>query len=446
MRLFVCLAAAFIAGEASVRGQVLQAPERSQEGQFNRRLTQSSRPETTLVVDVNLLGGFDDNAGPASALPSVGSFNGYFGTASADAHLSRGTNRRAMGFGARGYLSEYEGGFSQQGGAVAVDGLTMFGRRTMWSGTASLANEPAFLATGVTPISRAAAGITDSTRIDPGSTSGVTSQRNRLLNGATTMRHAWSARQSSTVTATASDSHPTGEIGFQNQQYDVGAAHAWTLTRFLSMTGGYRYNDMRAADVGGTVNDQRLTSHTGTGGLLLNRRLSPRRTLSFEATGGASRVTALSTLTGLPVDLTAPFASGAVRMDVGRSWALSSDVRHEVSLLVGISPQPFSNDTLQVSFGGAPTGRLEMAMSASYAQGRARDGEASSFSNLSGTIQSQVRLGSRWTVLANYTYYKHDLQQVLGLPEGFPTRFDLHSARVGVTLRFPIIQPRQRRG
>lgn len=439
----------FVAGvsamSATAAAQVLQPPTRSTDGQFDRRVNESERPQSTLVLNLDALGGRDDNGGGGGIVPSAPLLDGYFGTVSSSIRFGRGTNRQSFGFGARGYYNQYQSGVTQRGGEVSLDGLVSLGRRNQWTGNFGIANEPAFLVGSRGALADGSDVVDQIGVVDPGGTSGITSSRNRMVSVSTTVQRSWTARQVTQASLGASDAVPTGDIGFSNRDYDAGVRHSWNVSRSFALLGVYQYSEEQAQDIGGTANRQLLRSHTGSAGVTITRRLSPRRTLAIDLTGGISRLETLSIETGDPIELSAPAASAVMRMDLARSWALSSEFRREVTLLTGLSPQPFQTDTLFVNLGGGTGRRLSVAAAGSYARGTARDGTGA-FSSTSGMIQSQVVFTQRWTALASYTYYRHNIRQVLGLPEGFPTRFDLNSVRVGLSLRFPLIRPPQSRG
>lgn len=423
------------------QAQVLEPPPRSTEGRFERRHSESERPTSTLVTDANLLLGYDDNVDAGSGVP----FAGYSGTGSTSTRFGWGTTRQALGFGGRGYLTRYESTM-QKGGSVFFDGVATLGRRNQLNGGISVANEPVFLAGVRTTLSDTTADVSGTGAVDPGSTRGVTSQQSRQLSLESSFRRTWSTRHSTLLTVSGSDTRPTGDIGFQNRDFDAGARHAWTVTRSVSLLGSYSYSEETAEDVGGTVNTQRLDSHTTAGGVGVTKRLSPRRSIVVEATSGVAALNALNTATGLPTSLNAPFVAASIRLDVGRSWALSSDVRRDVGLVTGLSPSPFSTDTVFVNVGGSLGRRVSLVTAGSYSRGRARDTDTGEFSSLSTMLQSQYEFTPRVTLVASYTYYRHNVQQVIGVPSGFPTTVELNSVRLGLTLRFPLIQPRRQRG
>ncbi len=447
MRTFLTLAV-LAASAPMAQAQVLQAPARSQQGQFGNRVL-SERPASTLALEANLLGGHDGNIDTFStgSTPIVYPFSGYLATLSSALRFTRTSRRHSFTVGGRGYFNSYQTSPSQKGGEVSVEGLTTVRRSTQLTGQFLGANEPSFLIGPRGAIGSGTTTVTAGGGIDPGGTSGVTSQRTHHLSGEGGLRRIWTLRHSTNLGATAWRAEPTGSLGLANRQYGLNVRQAWNVSRSVSLWGGYQWADERTRDLTRFSSGVTLTAHTASGGLSILRRLSPRRTVSLDVSSGAMVVETLTVgaAPSVTANLTEPVAQATLRVDVGRSWAWSADVRRSVTLLTGLSAQPFSSETAFVSLGGSLGSRASMVVSASSAQGRAVDGGDGQFSSLAGMVQSAIRINQRLSAVANYTYYRHNLGRGVSVPTGFPTRFDLSTVRFGLTLRLPLMQPRQER-
>jgi hypothetical protein len=179
-------------------------------------------------------------------------------------------------------------------------------------------------------------------------------------------------------------------------------------------------------------------SQTVTLGLDVRRPLSRTRRLSFAGGAGGMHVGTVSAIDGAAMQYVAPSGFGSARLDLGRTWAVSVDIRRDVHILEAVTRQSFVTTTSTLWAGGALGRRWSVTTNLSYAEGAADETQAGSFEMFGGTAQLQFRLVGWITTVATYSYYEHRLRDVAAVPAGFPPTIDRHSVRFGMSLWLPV--------
>jgi len=134
-----------------------------------------------------------------------------------------------------------------------------------------------------------------------------------------------------------------------------------------------------------------------------------------------------------------PSGHGTVRMDVGRTWAVSGDYRRSASALPGVSLETFSTDAMNLRADGMMGRRLTSAFALSYANGRSNIGlDLGRYRSYSATAQMQYGLSRCCAMSVNYDYYNYKLEGLVGLPTDLPRAYDRNAIRFGFTLWVPL--------
>ena len=65
---------------------------------------------------------------------------------------------------------------------------------------------------------------------------------------------------------------------------------------------------------------------------------------------------------------------------------------------------------------------------------------ARGFKAYNASARVRYALASMWALFGEYSYYKHDLGDVLIVAEGVPSNLDRNSVQAGLTLWFPLLR------
>jgi hypothetical protein len=229
---------------------------------------------------------------------------------------------------------------------------------------------------------------------------------------------------------------PSDGPGADSDSQAVSIRHTWAAHQRAAFLFSYRFDENRQNEESGARPPVRY--HTADAGVRFDRRVSPTRSVVFSVTGGAAyaRVRQADTLDLL--EFTKPVGSATVQIDVARAWALSTEVSRSISVLEGVTPEPFASNVGSVRLLGVVDRRTNVSVSFAYSWGAALVTQDGAFESMATTAQVQFAV-SRWAALfASYGYYDHSLDNVQTIAFGYPTSYRRHSARVGFTVMLPL--------
>jgi hypothetical protein len=247
----------------------------------------------------------------------------------------------------------------------------------------------------------------------------------------------------------------SGQLGYvrqENNGTDFGDSSSKRANLVLSrqmnrvstfnVTYAYSNGEFTSLNLAGTTRP--LVGHSVQGGYSYSKRLSPNRAILLSVGLGASRTTAL---TGLleegEYSFWAPGGSASVRVDLGRTWALSADYGHAVTSLSGLTGEAYVADTFGTSLGGN-FGRFDVSLMAGLGRGSTGVDAAlaSDYTTQTFAAQTGFAVTRRLHAVVQYNYYGHDVSGDAEVGSAVPATFSRHSARAGLTLRLPIITAR----
>jgi hypothetical protein len=133
-----------------------------------------------------------------------------------------------------------------------------------------------------------------------------------------------------------------------------------------------------------------------------------------------------------------PSGFASMRVDWARSWSMWVDYSRRVSVIEGLTVEPFTTDALMVRAGGLVQRRIELVLLGSYANGQAAPDSTGQFDTYSGGTQLRFFTGPRYSFLLSHTFYAHRLAEVATMPEGVVNRINQNIIRVGFTMDFPL--------
>ena len=315
---------------AACRGAGPDPSERAAE--VISRNTDETRSTQSLAFSLDLLGGYDSNDSEEFQIvnpdaPPVFLESSSSATVNAGLAYSRVDRTRVLGVTVNGGTSYYGGGTIQDTGPSRN-----FNGALTW--TTPSAARPASRR-------RSASSTIRSIRSAPSSRSRTTSRpascrarRHRVSRRSTPSRRTpnsasssgWDAANSLNGSATYSRRNYTGGEATgdtSSTSGNVGWSRQLQRTTSLNVTYGYS-NGEYAPLVGGGTN-RPLVGHAIQGGMSFSKRLSPRKAAQFSFTFGATRTDAVTGDAEVSYAFWAPSGSGQVRVDIGRSWALSGN-------------------------------------------------------------------------------------------------------------------------
>lgn len=418
--------------------QAIDRPPRANGGLFaQRRAVDPNAPVQELTAMLDIFGGYDDNvtagiAGDDSLVPRRST---SVGRVEAELRFRKARRAKSLEATGRGFFNYASLDSSQfVGGEAALNGATDFGRRSGGTISFSAANEPAFLFNAFGPL----AGQMDGQPVSDGAPAqGITNQRWLMWRGSVGLYRNFSTRHRTDVQFIRNQRRPSSGAGLESQAQAVLARHEWRLRNRLSLQASYHFDENNQSDQAGA--NRPLRSQTGDLGLRYSRLLSQGRRVTAGAGGGATFVRAFTTDTDERRDFVVPTAYGLTRLDLGRTWGLQADVRRDITVLQGVSPEPFAANALSFRLDGIFSERFQFGTSAAYSQGGALVTNTGEFEAAGATAQVQFILARYASVFTTYRYYRYELTDLASIPAGFPGQYTRNSIQLGVTLWLPVL-------
>jgi hypothetical protein len=163
--------------------------------------------------------------------------------------------------------------------------------------------------------------------------------------------------------------------------------------------------------------------------------------MSLSGGGGATYIDVVDNVTGNVSAYWTPSAYATARIDIGRSWNLAADARRGVTVLQGITPDPFVGYTGLLSVGGYFSRSIEGVFSGGYSNGVTGQDPifgVGRYDNYSGTAQLRFRLSRFWSTIVNVNHYEYRLNSGASRG-GLTSERNQNSVQVGVSWSVPLI-------
>jgi hypothetical protein len=425
------------AGTAAPAGaQLVAGPPGSIGGLFGGHRPPGEGPTNRLDFTFDVGSGYDDNVFAEGVSLSPDTFgpnaSQYTTTLSGTLRYQRSRLERTFQASGRGYANYHTPGPQRfVGGDAGLGMATPLGRRNGLTAAVGVAYEPTFLF-GATELG----GEVEPATPGSGPPQGVTDQRWFTAHASAGVYRAWTPRQRTSVSYGRSFREPTSGPGYNSRSQAVGVRHAWNPWQAAGFDFTYAFNENRQREGDGIVRPLR-TQDAGAG-MHFQRRLSPVRAVSGVATGGVT-YSVISAIDGGDLrSFYTPSASGSIRVDLTRAWALSADVSRSVTALEGLTPEPFVTNAVATTLTGEVGRRFRVSVSGAYSRGSALVSDAGSYDSTDGVVHLQYAPGRRWALFTSYGYYTYEMRDVEALAAGFPTRYDRRAVRAGMTIWLPL--------
>jgi hypothetical protein len=426
-----------IAGSRAAGAQVIQPPPRSTGGLFGgRQPADPNRTTQQLDFTLDLLGGYDDSISPdgptSTADPLAPRQSGTTATISGALEYQRGKARSGFEASVRSVVATYQSIDVEPmiGARGHVRGFAQFFERMTVNVYGDADYRPTFMfGTFGTSTSPDAAPPQDPT-------GGVTELRTVNGGGGADATYDWNVRNHTSGGYLFSRTRSFSPANMDVADRTAHVGHSWNMLRNFLIDASLSFTQQTTEQT--TGESQSLDTQTASLGIELRVPISRSRRMTFSVNGGATRVQTLSAVNQAPLEYTTPSGSGSVRMDIGRTWAVSGDVSRTVNMLEGVTPQSFITTAATVWAGGSLGQRAILSLNGTYSDGGSQPGEIGTFDSMGGTAQLEYRVSRCCTVVTSYGYYQHQLQQVANLPDGFPRSIENNSIRLGLTFWLPL--------
>jgi hypothetical protein len=415
-----------------VAQHIVEAQSRPIGGPFNEvRPLDPNRISQDLTLTMDVSSGYDFNSEP---LDTQTPQSGYVTTVLAALRHRWGRAARNVESSGQAYVSHATVGVNQLKGATAtVQGATDLGRRNGVTGSVLAAYEPMFLFDAF----RVSVGPGETGAMpDVNPTQGITEQTWMAAHGSASLFRNWTSRQRMDIQYRSSQRHPTSGAGFASRSQLVSVLHDWNVRQNVGFQFSYRYDTHRQNDESGI--GQPLRYQTAEIRMRLVRRVSPSRHLTASVGSGATHSWSQASTDDPPFEFVVPTVSASVRLELSRLWALAANINREVTVLDGITPEPFAADVASLRAEGIFASGLQIAVSGDYSRGESRTTRSGSFESAAGTVELQYSVTRYLGLSTRYAYYAHRLRGVSVLPEGFPTRYRRHLVLLGLTISLPL--------
>jgi hypothetical protein len=426
--------------------QLVQAPPGSSRGVFGiGGPVESGSPG--LALTINLDGGYDDNSltvtdtAPEPVQPFE---SGFVTAASASLSYQRGQTDRYLLATGGGSVSHQQIAAGQDfyrllRGEASLGAGTGLGQRSGLTIGGGVSYEPTYLFGAFDSLVRNQGvpnPIEDTVSPSADPTASLTTQRwltNRVAAGA---YRNWTSRQRMTLEYESVWIQPVAGPGLQSRTDTVALTHAWDFhpTNGIDLT--YRFN--RNAQTLADIIALPLETHSAEARYRHDRRLSPNRTLFFMLGAGVTAVGSRSPLDRSTFEDAVPMFSGLAGLRFLPNWGVSLSARRDITVLYGLSTQPFASDVAMLSVDGVAWRRLFMSASGGYSRGQAPGSAVGDYRQTMVNAQMSYGFGARVGLVAAYAYRTHTFRDLTEAPSSFPPQYGRHSVRVGLTMWLPL--------
>jgi hypothetical protein len=425
----------------SPRASTRPRSPRARESLQDERASRVAGPTTQgLVLTANALGGYDDNltagSGTGAGIVPTAIASGSTGYLDATLDYFRGNPSRAIRIGSTGNLFAYPGDLNglASGGIANVEARTTVGRTLTVTASERVGYEPFF---GVFSSGASSASLPPAIGETVPAT--VLFERRSLSSASSLSLHQqWTRHDSTLFSYSYRVQQFTGNDYGANSSHDVRAEYRRRLARGVSVRGNGRYLNREHAGADGFR--VQTPEYRVEGGSDIEKVLSRRRYLRVSAAGGAARIASTGSPGREPYDAWVPTGDGRATLGLTPLWSVEGGYRRDFSLLRGLTNELYGTHTAYLTTGGPVAARTGVRVSTTYSSWRTPvvSGMNDALRVYGGSAQVTVSLNARTTAAAGYYYYSHRYSNPSALPTGFPSHYDRHAVRVGLTVSFPL--------
>jgi hypothetical protein len=326
-------------------------------------------------------------------------------------------------------------------GSVGLSGMTNVGRRNNLRMGAVATYEPTMLLSG--PSAAPVAGdVVSPAPVDVGSEvelsnppPGVIDERWLEARASVGLQRVWTTRQRSDVRYERSRRQPLGGPGFDSRSQLVELRHAWSFSPRGELQLSYRSEGNRLID---QVPRRPLRFHVADGGIEVQKPLAAGRSVSMTVRAGAAFAGRQVDSDDSVTEIVSPVASLELSTVLSRRWTVSAEVRREVSVLEGLSPEGFATDVITAATDWGVSRRVLISVAVDRTLGTALVSGLGSFDRNTATAGVRYGIAPWCAVFSSFTYYEHRYRDIADVPEGFPAHYNRRSVWFGLNLWLPL--------
>lgn len=433
--LLLSVAFPFVVATGGARVASAQAPASPPTptgGVFGPQGDQSASDAPRLSLTLNLGGGYDETPDAVNGDSNLPLFDqgGVLSAAAGTLAFRKGSVRRLFQANAAGYVNRASQGLDQvEGGEANMDWQHSVGPRAGANVSLIARSQPATLFSAYAPVEGQVGGLAPSA----GPSQGVARQQWFNAEGGVGVYRNLTPRQRADVKYDASTRSPMSGPGVRSHSQALTYLHTWAPRPRLTILPTYRLTASQQRDEFG--NDLPLTVHAGLATVTWTKGAPGGRTITLSGGGGMthSRYRVADRLFTFNV----PSYTGSLRTQLRSGWRFSLDGARDVSVLEGLSPEPFATHAVLARSEGLIGRRFYVVAGASHSFGGALVTNNGEFESQTGTVQLQYALGRSWAVYSSYAYYRYRLRDVRTVG-AFPSSYTLNSVRVGLNVWLPL--------
>jgi hypothetical protein len=433
----VVLLASTVAGGA--QAQILERPERPIRGLFGgTRTTDPDQTRQTLTLNLDSLGGYDDNLTPVetSGIDSLTSRpSGYTGFAAAGLRYGRDSKASTLEIRGRGYLNSFRNvGITPSFGADLQAHLTtsLDQRKRHQLQLGGAARSDPFYSPGTLGPLRAdfAPGAL------PGENpaNGFYTRRSLSSDASMSLTSRWSTHNTVTAGYRYVMRDFQDDLG-DSSDHSASVEYVRSLGRRTGLRTGYRHSRSTLVD---QLEQRRFDQDIVEAGLQHEQRLTRTRRLILGFGVGASSVDTTDARSRAPIDYILPSGYGRALIDLGRTWNVAGEYRRALSMLEGLTLQPFVTDAAMARLGGLVARRAEIAFWTAYSNGASAPGTVGTFDSYTAAAQLRYWITPSWSAVVGHSFYAYRTHGIADLPRGFADTLNRNALRVGMTFDLPL--------
>jgi hypothetical protein len=397
---------------------------------------QPDRPSQQVTLNLDVAGGYDQNVGVDDE-PFVGPEapqSGAIGASAVEFLYRWGTSRNYLDASAHANTTFARVGVQQRGaGDSQIQAAATMGRRAGLSGAVAAAYEPTYLFNAFGGL---ATEVIDG--VVPGATltEGFTEQRWLSTRASGNVYRNWTTRQKTDFDYAESEREPITGDGLGSHSRSADIRHDWSFRQHAGLQFNYQFYENR--QVGDTEDPLPLRSHQAGLSMRLERRVGPHRAVAFDFGGGVTQSRTRETAESGPVEFVVPSGSAGVLLTLSSRWSVSFDASRDVTVLEGLSPQPFNTDALSLVTEGKIGRQIVIRATVAHARGAQSTGDTGAFDTTTALAELRYLLSRCCALTTSYSYYDHQLFDLQTVEAGFPSSYRRNSIRFGISFWMPL--------
>ncbi|MEP7117214.1 MAG: hypothetical protein ABI880_06520 [Acidobacteriota bacterium] len=425
--------------------QFTQSPPGAVKGVLGQGSGAAGAPAVTMTIDADA--GYQDNSVPEADGQAVDQpdyiQSGYVGSVGGGIRFQAGRlNRYVLGT-ANGSANQEQVSSELRSlrlyrGIGSFQAGTNLGRRSGVTMGVGVSYEPTYLFGAFSPLDRNGSGASPVEGTpQPAEPANVSLTQQRWISTTANLGvfHNWTSRQRLGVRYESFRLRPITGTGFESNRNSGALNYLWNRTQAMRLDFNYQYDDNPQVfeDI-----ERPLNTQSAEGRVRYEHRIAPGRSIAVMGGAGLVRVRTGALVNEPAFGVTSPTVSASLDYDLSRVWKVGVSARRDVTVLNGLSPEPFKSGVAMASLDGTLGRRLFLGLNGGVSRGRALHATFGQYNLTTFNAQLRYNLGSYAGLQVRYTYNDHEFRNVSLLPDSIPVRYNRNAVRVGLTFWFPL--------